>query len=1013
MSRRRDAFRIPRLVASASALIVLTVSAVTAPGTALPDAAAAAAKQPSFAQRFAAADATKGAMFRWWWPSSVEPAAAVAQLEDVAAAGYKGVEIAFVMDGTDYVVDPADYEYGDANWRSAVKAVLARATKLHLQVDLTLGGRWPAAIPGLDVASDSASQELVTARSVVAGGETFAGSAPAPSPRTYEERTVDDDGAVQTQTKTSEAHLVSAVAAKCVSDCSEDVPVVDLNSTEPIDISSGGEVTWTAPEGATWVIVAGWQRGTAQRNDAPFGTTVSPLSDPESRVINHFDADGANSFIRWFSRMLDPSARSLLAANGGSIFEDSLELRGAQLWTSGFAAEFADQHGYEITPFLPAVAYSEPASPFAPKIAQYAVPDDQAEQLERVRVDVDATLERLWSTQHVAPITEWAHGLGLAFRAQPYGESFDLGSAAAALDVSECESLGCSEEQFRTLATGVTLAGKRLVSSEMLPGGFGNLYGLTPAEIATLANEEYALGANQLVFHGLPYPTIPPSADGTVVDSSAQWPGFHAFGATIGEAFGPRQATWTMEPTLADYYSRMQQVLQAGSARYDVAVLNTESGNGTASTDGAFLAAGGVGYSYGYVTPGSLVGQPVRDGRLDPDGAAFGALIVGPDPVDVETAAELERVARAGLTVVVMDGGPDRASGWAASKDAAAADDRAVRRAIARALSGPRSYEADGEREVTQILAAAKVSKATVGSPEMPAVQRRAGAVTYTVVFNRHDSKTSSVDISGEPGLVPYILNPWTGSVKPAGVWSEFRGVYTIRPLVIESGGAGIVALAPKSFAPGAETKHVTSTTGLDARYTGGKVRITADSNGTYGASLSDRKNVSAVVRGVVKKYPLTSWDLKLDEWKPGPAGASSSVTRHTIHRVADIGPEPWSSIDGLENAVGVGSYATSVRASQDLASASAKLVFAGISGSYRVWVNGKLLPPSDQVGSTVDLGSALQPGTNAIRIDVASPLLNQLRVHRPAEFGERTPTVNGITGPVILDPYKTVIAKP
>ena len=73
-------------------------------------------------------------------------------------AGYRGVEIAFVMDGTDYVVDQDEHEYGDANWRAAVKAVLTEANRLGLQVDLTLGGRWPAAVPGFDVGNAAAAR---------------------------------------------------------------------------------------------------------------------------------------------------------------------------------------------------------------------------------------------------------------------------------------------------------------------------------------------------------------------------------------------------------------------------------------------------------------------------------------------------------------------------------------------------------------------------------------------------------------------------------------------------------------------------------------------------------------------------------------------------------------------------------------------------------------------------------------------------------------------------------------
>ena len=276
-----------------------------------------------------------GAMFRWWWPSSVDATTAVKQLRQVAAAGYRGVEIAMVMDGTDYVVDPAEHSYGDPNWRRAVKAVLAEGLKLGVQIDLTLGSRWPAAIPGLDVSSDAASQELVTGSAVVAARATYAGPVPAPTPRTYQERTV-EDGVVVSTTKTSAPSYQAITATRCVAACTETQPALDLTTVTDISGSvRGGRVAWTAPAG-TRMITGYWKRGTAQRNDAPFGTTVSPLSTPESRVVNHFDRAGTTAFIRYFDGLLDTGTRRLLRANGGSIFEDSLELNGAQLWSPAF-----------------------------------------------------------------------------------------------------------------------------------------------------------------------------------------------------------------------------------------------------------------------------------------------------------------------------------------------------------------------------------------------------------------------------------------------------------------------------------------------------------------------------------------------------------------------------------------------------------------------------------------------------------------------------------------------------
>ena len=322
--------------------------------------AGAPARAHPFVNAFASGGPSTGAMFRWWWPSAVEPGTAVQQLRAVDEAGYRGVEIAFVMDGTDYVVDQDEHEYGDAKWRAAVEAVLAEANRLGLRVDLTLGGRWPASVPGLDVSSAAASQELITGDATVAAGETFSDDAPAPPILEYADRTM-ENGEVITTTKVSEPTLVTASAAECLAACASENPQLDL--TTVVDLSenvTGGSLEWTAPAEGTWVLTAYWQRGTAQRNDAPFGTTTSPLSDPESRVVNHLSLGGSRAIVEYFGGLLNGRTRALLRANGGSLFEDSLELKASQLWTPEFFAKFRQVNGYSISRYLPALARSAP-----------------------------------------------------------------------------------------------------------------------------------------------------------------------------------------------------------------------------------------------------------------------------------------------------------------------------------------------------------------------------------------------------------------------------------------------------------------------------------------------------------------------------------------------------------------------------------------------------------------------------------------------------------------------------
>lgn len=942
------------LAAGAAVVAVLPLTVTAGPdATAGPSRSASAS---AFVRSFAHADTEHGAMFRWWWPSAVDADVAVEQLRQVAAAGYKGVEIGFVMDGVGHVVDADEHAYGDASWRAATRAVLAEANRLGIQVDLTLGGRWPAAVPGLDVSSRAASQELTTGSATVAAGGRFHAALPQPTPLTYEDRTM-EDGKVITTTRTSPVSYVAATATRCMEACGGAAPVLDLETVVDLGADvTDGRLDWTAPAEGNWVVTSYWKRGTAQRNDAPFGTSVSPLSDPESRVVDHFGVAGTEAILAFYDDLLDAPTRRLLRKNGGSIFEDSLELTHAQAWTPGFLDAFEETNGYSVEPYLPVLAKLPAAGPFVEPAARYAWAAGQGEIADRITHDVEQTLDDLYVTEHVRPIRSWANKLGLGFRAQPYGEAIDLGGAAQELDVSECESLGCTEDQFRALAGGVTAAGKSILSSEMLPGGFGNLYGLTPAQIAALANKEYSFGANQMVFHGLPYRDLPPAADGSDVDTAAAWPGFHAFSARIGEAFGPRQPAWAMEPAMGDYYARIQQVLQAGTARYDVAVL-TDGGAFVSDTD----------LTYSYLTADSLVGLPVARGRLAPHGASYGALVVGNDPVDRATAEEIERVATAGLPVVVIAGGPQRAAGYAGTAAEAAVEDDAVTAAFERIASLPTGFEVADESAAATLLLQ-QVRPAADGLADgVEAVRRVDGASTFQILFNRGDAEvTTTASLAAPSGVTPYLLDPWSGEV--AALESRRRGGRIEVELEIAAGDSALIALADRSFAPSART----GATGADE-----------------GAAVA-----------------VTDWALSLDEHLPGDADAPSYVTRHVTREIPHVTLEAWSEIDGIEDAVGVGTYRATVTVSKQVAATGTLLDLGEVSGAYRVRLNSRLLATPDQLDHVVDLGTRLVPGRNTIEVEVASPLLNRLRITRPAEFGARTPTVNGLLGPVSLLPY-------
>ena len=343
---------------------------------------------------------------------------------------------------------------------------------------------------------------------------------------------------------------------------------VDLDSR--VDLTRrvrGGRLDWTPPDDRTWVVTGSWYRGTAQRNDAPFGNLAYQTSDPEPRVVDHFGAEGAETFTRYFDTLLSPRTLGLLRRTNASLFEDSLELTYAQAWTPELLREFRRRNGYSLVPYLPLVTNDPPPGPFAPPVPVFSPAADDAAGAARVRRDFDDLLADLYLREHVRPLQRWAHGHEAEVpRAAVRGADRPRASGGGDRTSPNARRSPARPTIGGCWRPGPRWRGHRILSDEALPGGFGAAYGLTGPDLVRVANDQYALGANQLVWHGFPYIRWPDAADGTVVDDASRWPGFHGFAAFIPEALGPRQPAWTFEPDFGRYYARTQLALQAAGA---------------------------------------------------------------------------------------------------------------------------------------------------------------------------------------------------------------------------------------------------------------------------------------------------------------------------------------------------------------------------------------------------------------------------------------------------------------
>lgn len=115
----------------------------------------------------------------------------------------------------------------------------------------------------------------------------------------------------------------------------------------------------------------------------------------------------------------------------------------------------------------------------------------------------------------------------------------------------------------------------------------------------------------------------------------------------------------------------------------------------------------------------------------------------------------------------------------------------------------------------------------------------------------------------------------------------------------------------------------------------------------------------------------------------------------------------PWSAVTGLEDVSGVGRYRAVVDLGRDWTPGDGALLELGeVNDTFRVSVNGRPVGPCDVLDPTVDVGPHLRPGRNVIEVEVATTLLNRLRMVTPEVYGVARRQDYGRVGPVWLVPY-------
>lgn len=942
--------------------------------------------------------------FRWWWPDGlVTPTELRKEINQIADAGFGGVEIAAVHHSVDdpSVLDTAHHGWGSPSWLAGVEAALDQADLRGLTVDITIGPAWPAAVPTVTPDSAGALHELAHGFTAVAAGATYAGPVPAAAAPS-------DGVTVQKLIAVQALRLDPANGSTKVTGLAGD-SLVDLTDTV-----EDGQLTWTAPDDTApdaagdWHLIAYWQRGVGQTPER------GPHSVPTAYVVDHFSPAGTGAVTDfWESHLLTRPVRKLIERAGGSLFEDSIELESdAVLWTPALLDEFRKRRGYSLLPYLPVVLQNKGNGIYA---------YDKTLTL-RAQHDYWQTLSDLYNEHHATAVKKWAHSIGLKLRAQPYGLQTDATYTSAILDIPEGESLGFHNlDDYRSLTGGRNMAGNTILSCEA--GAYaGGAYSTTWKKFLLTMGGAYAAGVNQTVIHGFSYADLP----------GVKWPGYAAFtpydGAVgYGESWGPRHPTWQHIKEMADYLGRTGGMLQTGRPRIDVALFR-QSGFAKTGLGASWFTATGVplGWTQDFISEPllDLKSAKVTHGRLAEEGPAYQVVFVEGDrfygtlpTLSVATAEKFLRYTKAGLPFIFL-------GDWSAptipgvdpgGQDAKLAD------LMAELLAQPRVRLVSALTEVGAALddlgLAPYVSYGT--SSTLLHADRVTGDATYYYFCNGKHQETPKqpvAPIDHEVTLpranardVPYVLDLWTGRIDRLAAYTEdSAGKITFRVALQPGETLAIAVGAPDLLGDrSGSSPHIVSTDASESLFDGGHLAVRATADGTYTTSLSHGRPARTRVSGVPQPLTLDSWTLDVEDWQPGANATTTTVVRH--HLALDA-LAAWPGIPELADVSGIGTYRTTFSLGDAWTGGrGAYLRLGTVYDTCRVTVNGTLLPPVDRINPVADLGGHLRRGVNTLEVEVATTLGNRLRVSDPEVYGGSSRQPYGLVGPVQLVPYGQV----
>ena len=695
-------------------------------------------------------------MMRWWWfgpcATQTEIEREIQAMKEVGIGGFEINPVYPLM-----LDDPAsgfrNYLYLSDEHLRALHFASAKAFELGMRMDLTLGSGWPfgaANVPASEAAAILRIENVAVKPGVdrVAVPATSAGE------------------------KVIAAFLAPGYPQSIVAGKALQITAVENEAVRvPRDLDG--------PHALVFFISS---RTGQQVKRAALGA--------EGFVLDHYDRAAVQHYL---ASVGDRLMQAFGSNPPRAIFCDSLEVYGSN-WTTSFMEDFRKRRGYDLTPYLPALA------------------GDIGEKTTAIRHDWGQTLTELFNENFVLPMQEWSRQHKTPFRAQLYGIPPALLSSYRVIDLPEGE--GAHWKSFaptRWASSAGHLYGRPVISSETWTWLHSPAFRATPLDMKAEADLHFLQGINQLVGHGWPY--SPPEAGE---------PGWRFYAAAALNAHNP---WWRVMPDITSYLARVSLVLRQGNPVNTVAIYlptddawarfvpgkvsNLESGNASVSETIEFLLGTQLiprvleaGYGFDFIDD-EVISElaKIESGALAVNENRYPIVILpGIERIQLATLKKLAQFAAQGGILVATRRKPSLAPGLNHREE----EIKQIRQLAGELFEGSRTighFVHDENVQLARVLTSLHPADVTFSPPvsDLGFVQRRSGSAEFYFLANtanapRHTQATLRV---GGEAVNAEWWDPFTGTVGPAHFLAREKGTATVA-LDLEPFGSRILVFSDR-----------------------------------------------------------------------------------------------------------------------------------------------------------------------------------------------------------------------